>query len=111
MIVTGTIYGTDGRKMSKSYKNYPDPKDTLERYGADAMRFYLLNSPLLSGADINFNEAGLDETVKKILLPLWNTYSFFTTYANIDHFTPNTGKVCFMRHGEVPKNLDGRHTG
>lgn len=56
VVVTGVINGTDGRKMSKSYGNYPDPKETILQYGSDAIRFYLMNSPLMRGEDMNFSE-------------------------------------------------------
>lgn len=84
VITTGVINGNDGRKMSKSFGNYPDPRNTIEKYGADPIRFYMLNSPLLSGGDMDFKEEGIIETIKTVMLPIWNTYSFFTTYANID---------------------------
>lgn len=90
VIVTGVINGTDGRKMSKSFKNYPDPKDTIIKYGADAIRFYMLSTPVVKGEDINFTEQGIDEALKRILLPLWNTFSFFTTYANSTTFNVDT---------------------
>lgn len=93
VIVTGVINGTDGRKMSKSFKNYPDPKDTIIKYGADAIRFYMLSTPVVKGEDINFTEQGIDEALKRILLPLWNTFSFFTTYANATTFQPSTAHV------------------
>ena len=86
VITTGIVMGSDGRKMSKSYGNYPDPKNTIQKYGADAIRFYMANSPLLSGGNMDFKEEGIVEVIKKVMLPLWNTYSFFTTYANIDGF-------------------------
>lgn len=88
VITTGIVNGNDGRKMSKSYGNYPDPRKTIETYGADAIRFYMANSPLLTGGNMDFKEEGIVEVIKKVILPLWNTYSFFTTYANIDNFTP-----------------------
>jgi len=75
--------------MSKSYGNYPDPRGTIQKYGADAIRFYMANSPLLTGGNMDFKEEGILEVVKKVILPLWNTYSFFTTYANIDGFEPH----------------------
>jgi len=74
--------------MSKSYGNYPDPRGTIQKYGADAIRFYMANSPLLNGGNMDFKEEGIVEVIKKVILPLWNTYSFFTTYANIDNFEP-----------------------
>ena len=88
VITTGIVNGNDGRKMSKSYGNYPDPRKTIETYGADAIRFYMANSPLLTGGNMDFKEEGIVEVIKKVILPLWNTYSFFTTYANIDNFVP-----------------------
>lgn len=78
------INGTDGRKMSKSYGNYPDPRETIEKYGADAIRFYLMSGPIMRGEDMNFSETGIAESIKRVLLPLWNAYTFFATYANID---------------------------
>ncbi len=86
VITTGIVMGSDGRKMSKSYGNYPDPRGTIGKYGADAIRFYMANSPLLNGGNMDFKEEGIVEVIKKVILPLWNTYSFFTTYANIDKF-------------------------
>lgn len=88
VITTGVINGNDGRKMSKSYGNYPDPRETIEKYGADPIRFYMLNSPVVAGGDMDFKEEGVVETVKSAMLPIWNTYSFFTTYANIDGWKP-----------------------
>ncbi len=88
VIVNGIILAEDGKKMSKSLQNYPDPKLIFDKYGADAMRFYLMNSPVVEAQDFRFAESGVEEVVKKVLLPLWNTYYFFTTYANIDNFSP-----------------------
>lgn len=104
VITTGIVYGTDGRKMSKSYGNYPDPRETIEKYGADAIRFYMMNSPLLSGNNMNFSEENIKETIKKIILPLWNTYSFFTTYANIDKYAPTPWAIYYCRHGQTDNN-------
>lgn len=86
VIVNGTVLAEDWFKMSKSKKNYPDPQLIFDKYGADAMRFYLMNSPVVEAQDFRFAEAWVEEVVKKVILPLWNTYSFFTTYANIDNF-------------------------
>ena len=90
VIVNGIVLAEDGKKMSKSLKNYPDPSHIFEKYGADAMRFYLMNSPVVEAQDFRFAEAWVEEVVKKVILPLWNTYYFFTTYANIDNFKPGT---------------------
>lgn len=70
--------------MSKSFGNYPDPRETIEKYGADAIRFYLMGGTLMKGEDMTFSEAGIQESIKRVLLPLWNSYTFFATYANID---------------------------
>ncbi len=86
VIVNGIILAEDGQKMSKSKQNYPDPTLVFDKYGADAMRFYLMNSPVVEAQDFRFAEAWIEEVVKKVILPLWNTYYFFTTYANIDNF-------------------------
>ncbi len=85
-IVNWIVLADDGRKMSKSLNNYPAPELIFDKYGADAMRFYLMNSPVVEGQDMRFTEGGVEEVVKKVILPLWNTYSFFVTYANIDGF-------------------------
>ena len=108
VITTGVINGYDGRKMSKSFGNYPDPRITIEKYGADPIRFYMLNSPLLSGGDMDFKEEQIIETVKGVMLPLWNTYSFFTTYANIDKWEKSETEVWFSRHGESTSNVVNR---
>lgn len=89
VLVTGVLAGTDGRKMSKSYGNYPDPKETLEKYGGDALRLYLLESPLLQGNDTNFNEDELKMQVREFLIPLWNSYKYLVTYANIHEWSPS----------------------
>ncbi len=89
VIVNGVILAEDGKKMSKRLKNYPDPAYMLDTYGADAMRFYLMNSPAVQAQDLRFSEKGVDEVVKSILLPFWNAYSFFVTYANIDGWDSN----------------------
>ncbi len=78
----GIVLGDDGRKMSKSLNNYPDPRGMLDIYGADAMRWYLLSSPILRGADFAVSEAGMRDTVRQVILPFWNAYYFLTLYAN-----------------------------
>lgn len=80
--VTGVILGSDGRKMSKNYGNYPDPKEMLRKYGGDALRLYLMGSPVMHGEDILISEEHYRNQVRGMLLILWNTYNFFITYAN-----------------------------
>ena len=88
--VTGVILGTDGRKMSKNFKNYPDPKEMLEKYGGDALRLYLMGSPVMNGEDILISEEQYRNQVKGMMLILWNVYNFFVTYALIDNYQPST---------------------
>ena len=87
-IVTGVILGTDGRKMSKSFGNYPDPKRVIQTYGGDALRLYLAGSSLMSGKNVNVSEKEVSEQFKKTLLILWNAYRFWLTYAEIHNFRP-----------------------
>lgn len=89
VIVNGLILAEDGKKMSKRLKNYPEPSLVMQKYGADALRFYLLNSPVVKAEPLRFSEKGVDEVLKQVILPLWNSYSFFVTYANIDNFKPS----------------------
>ncbi len=84
VVVEGVILGTDGRKMSKNYGNFPDPKKLIEEYGGDALRMYLLGSPVMNGEDIRISEVDYRDQVRGSLLILWNIYNFFVTYANID---------------------------
>ncbi len=88
VMVTGVILGTDGRKMSKNYGNYPDPKELLQKYGGDALRLYLMGSPVAKGEDILISEEAYRQQVRGLMLILWNIYNFFVTYANIDSWSP-----------------------
>jgi isoleucyl-tRNA synthetase len=83
-VVNGMILAEDGRKMSKSLKNYPDPESILDGPGADALRAYLINSPVLRAEPLRFSEDGVRDVVRTVLLPYWNSFSFFTTYAEAD---------------------------
>ncbi|KAI2004616.1 isoleucine--tRNA ligase [Ophidiomyces ophidiicola] len=76
-VVNGIVLAEDGKKMSKRLKNYPDPMLIMERYGSDALRLYLINSPVVRAEPLRFKEAGVKEVVAKVLLPLWNSYKFF----------------------------------
>lgn len=88
VVVNGIVLAEDGKKMSKRLKNYPDPEVVINAHGADALRLYMLNSPLLKAEDLSFSEAGVKDTVRAVLLPLWNAYSFFLTYALVDKWQP-----------------------
>ena len=83
VVCTGTLAGNDGRKMSKTYGNYADPKAVLETVGGDALRLYLMGSPLMVGENANFDEEDLKNKLKRTLNPLWNSYKFFETYATL----------------------------
>lgn len=86
-VVSGWILAEDGRPLSKRLKNYPDPRILFDTYGADAVRAYLLDSPLLRAEAVRFSESGVRQVVRTVLLPLWNIHSFFTTYAAADGLT------------------------
>ncbi|MGH8959561.1 MAG: isoleucine--tRNA ligase [Acidimicrobiia bacterium] len=86
-VVNGLILSSDGRKMSKSLKNYDDPTELLETHGADALRAYLINSPVLRAEPVRFQVQAIREVTRTVLLPLWNAHSFFTTYAAADGIT------------------------
>jgi isoleucyl-tRNA synthetase len=88
VVVNGTVLAEDGQKMSKKLNNYPDPTVLMDKYGADAMRFYLMGSPAVKAEDMRFSEKGVEEVVKKVEMTLWNSYSFFTMYASLDDFKP-----------------------
>jgi len=87
-IVGGMLLAEDGRKLSKRLKNYPDPTEMLEKYGADALRLYLLNSPAMKAEELRLSESGMNQSLRDVIIPLWNAYSFFVTYANIDEWSP-----------------------
>ena len=88
VIVNGLILAEDGHKMSKRKKNYPDPQIVFETYGADALRLFLLGSPVVRGEDLKFSENAIKEVLRGVMIPVWNAYSFFVTYANLDGWTP-----------------------
>jgi isoleucyl-tRNA synthetase len=79
-IVNGIILAADGQKMSKHLKNYPEPTKIIDQYGADAMRLYLLTSPAIKAEDLCFSETGVEQTLKKSLIILWNVYCFYRLY-------------------------------
>ncbi len=86
----GIVLGDDGAKMSKSLRNYPDPMGVFDSHGADAMRWYLLSSPILRGGDFSVTDVGMRDTVRQVLLPMWNSWYFLSLYANAEN---RTGRV------------------
>lgn len=91
-VVHGVLAGTDGRKMSKSYGNYPDPKGVLTSLGGDALRLYFMGSPLMIGESTNFNETELNNKVRGVLNILWNSVVYFLTYAKEHDFDVSDAK-------------------
>ncbi len=88
-ITNGIVLTKEGKKMSKRDKNYTDPMEVINKYGADALRFSLMNSAVVKADDLKFSEDGVKDVIKTFLLPLYNAYSFFVTYANIDNYEPS----------------------
>ena len=84
VVVNGLVLAEDGKKMSKRLKNYPDPTHILDVYGADALRLYMIYSPVVHAENLRFSESGVKQILRDLLIPWWNAYSFFVTYANVD---------------------------
>ncbi len=82
VLTTGTIQAEDGAKMSKSKNNFPDPYKVIDQYGVDALRFYLMNSPVMQADNLDFSERELGVAYRKNILILWNVFNYFVTYAN-----------------------------
>jgi len=82
VIVNGIVLAEDGKKMSKKLRNYPDPMDVIEKYGADALRLYLLSSPVMQAENLSFSESGVDEVAKKNIGRLGNVLAFYKLYEN-----------------------------
>jgi len=87
-VVNGLVLAQDGKKMSKSERNYTDPNEVINTFGADVLRLFLVHSAVVKADDLRYNDDGVREVMKSIIIPLWNAYSFFITYANIDKVTP-----------------------
>ncbi|MDR2539756.1 MAG: isoleucine--tRNA ligase [Chlamydiales bacterium] len=88
VIVNGIILAEDGNKMSKRLKNYPEPQLIFNRYGADAVRLYLLSSPVVHAEDLRFSERGVELVLRQMLIPFWNSVVFLSTYAKIYRWDP-----------------------
>ena len=84
--VNGIVLAEDGKKMSKRLKNYPDPMEMFNKYGADVMRYYLLTSPVVMAENLNFSEKEMAQVSRGIFRMIWNSYYFFTMYANLDNW-------------------------
>jgi isoleucyl-tRNA synthetase len=91
VIVNGIVVAEDGKKMSKSLRNYTPPDELMETYGADALRLYLINSGLVRGEEQRFSDSGVREMVRRALLPWYNAFNFLRTYTEIDRWSPAKG--------------------
>ncbi len=87
-VVSGLVLAEDGKKMSKSLRNYTDPMEVVDKFGADALRLFLMNSALARAEDLCYTDEDVKDVLKSVILPLWNAYGFFVTYANIDGIDP-----------------------
>jgi isoleucyl-tRNA synthetase len=88
VVVNGMLLAADGKKLSKRLKNYPDSTEIFDRYGADALRYFLVSSPVVTGEDVRFSADHVADVQRNVFLRLWNVHSFFTTYAEIDGWEP-----------------------
>jgi isoleucyl-tRNA synthetase len=95
IVTNGLVLAADGKKMSKSDRNYSDPMEVINNYGADALRFFLMNSAVVRAEDLKFTDEGVRDVLKNFIIPLWNAYSFFVTYANIDGYEPKNGMITY----------------
>jgi len=92
VIANGIVLAEDGKKMSKRLNNYPDPNLLFDKYGADALRAYLLSSPVMQAENLNFSEKGVEETMRKNIMLLWNVHSFYDMYATADVVASHVSK-------------------
>ncbi|KAH7729468.1 isoleucyl-tRNA synthetase [Aphelenchoides avenae] len=95
LVCHGLVLASDGNKMSKSKKNFPDPLEVVEKYGADSLRLYLINSPVVRGENLRFREEGVHQVLKDVFLPWYNAYRFFVD--NVQFYEHQTGKDFVFR--------------
>ncbi|KAF2125942.1 hypothetical protein P153DRAFT_324348 [Dothidotthia symphoricarpi CBS 119687] len=107
-VVNGIVLAEDGKKMSKRLKNYPDPSLVMDSYGSDALRLYLINSPVVRAEPLRFKEAGVKEIVSKVLLPLWNSYQFFEQQVSLVKKVADLDFVFDAEAGKTNKNVFDR---
>jgi len=93
VIVNGIVLASDGTKMSKRLRNYPDPSIVIQKHGADAVRLYMMHSPAVKADDLCFKETGVELVLRQVLIPLWNAFSFLTTYARIYKWKPTPAPI------------------
>lgn len=107
LIVNGLVLASDGQKMSKSKKNFPDPMNVVNKFGADALRLYLINSPVVRGDKLRFREEGVKDILKDVLLPWYNAYRFLIQNVQLAKLEKNI-TVCFDDEKIIPSNLMDR---
>ena len=103
VIVNGIVLAEDGKKMSKRLKNYTDPMEMLNHYGADALRLYLITSPAVKAESLRFKDSGVKDVISRVLLPLWNSYRFLADQAVL--YKKTTGRD-FVADLEVEKETN-----
>ncbi|MBI4121744.1 MAG: isoleucine--tRNA ligase [Parcubacteria group bacterium] len=96
-VTTGTIQAEDGQKMSKSKKNYTDPLLLFDQYGADAFRFYLMTSPVMSAENLNFSDEGVKDSLRKVVMMLMNIHALYATYASPAQSLPTADELSAMK--------------
>ncbi len=106
VVVTWMILAEDGKKMSKSLKNYPDPSIVLKQYWADALRLYLLSSPVVRSEPLRFSEHWVEQMLKDFVIPLNNVWNFMKTYAAVDDWKDDGTELFFMRHAHCPHTAE-----
>jgi isoleucyl-tRNA synthetase len=87
VICHGILLAEDGNKLSKRHRNYTEPSQIFDRQGSDALRWYLMSTNIVRGGDTRISDSGIDDVTRQVLIPIWNAYSFFTLYANVDNYT------------------------
>lgn len=105
-IVNGLVLASDGKKMSKSLRNYTDPNKVVNEFGADALRLFLMHSAVVKADDLKYSDEGVRDVLKGILIPLWNSYSFYVTYANIDGIDRPAPSSSPLASGQSANPLD-----
>jgi len=105
VVVNGMVLAEDGSKMSKSKKNYPPPEEILDEYGADALRAYLIDSPIVRADPLRFSKDGVRDVARTVLIPLKHAWSFFTQYANVDGWEPTATRPPLADRPELDRWL------
>jgi isoleucyl-tRNA synthetase len=95
-VVNGLVLAEDGKKMSKSQRNFTDPSAVMDKFGADALRLFLMNSAVTRAEDLAYSDEGVKDVLKSVIIPLWNSFGFFVTYANIDKYPESMAAAAIL---------------